>query len=758
MINEILLRRKGRILFEEDIIEDIEYSPDYNIRLIATGLTNINSLGYTLSKEVIEHLLNSTYVDKFFTELIDKLKVLVGADVVYKPMYPNFPTQVMEMDEGELYLNAIVHYWSNGTFYPVTENIEERPALFDISTTKVLAFGTQEDYNEIFSNLMSANVSISEQDKEDLETFFALNSLDTIASVIPEEIPFKENMAVVVKLLLDTSVVIPPLKFIKTATDILRVITSLSGGDVSLASNTKYKSFKRRERRLFLSLLEKMPSKNREEDMKKYKNKWIRIGERLHPSEYIKQYPSTASSFEKLRNNVKIETFEGKVEEYFKNKDYKGAIKLLITRPSVFARMMNRLLCSEDMTTPKMVVNAFREVAKDIPSRVLWQIKVYFEHRCDETELRTFFPKGNTSKCYAIPNELASISKDYCNEILEICTDTLVNIYFSTKPSMGNVYISPKLKEYLIPYSQRSASKSLKTISRGSKISIASDANIIRPFIWWTNENSTRIDIDLSAAIFNENWKYMMHCSFTNLRNNTFKCYHSGDITDGGDMSGDGVAEFIDIDIDSIVKAGGRYVICQIMVYSGYSFNKLTNCRFGWMERADINSGEIFEPKTVQQKMDLTSDSTVAIPVIIDCVERKMIWTDVTKSIDSFRCYNTIENNLTGSSIIAYALTNIQKPTIYDLVYSNAIARGCIVDTIEEADYIFDVDTTSEYIELIEERKKAKKIQDEFIKKLEEEQQNEKDGTGICTEFEPVKIHIPKVVTAFDTDVYSEMI
>ena len=66
-----------------------------------------------------------------------------------------------------------------------------------------------------------------------------------------------------------------------------------------------------------------------------------------------------------------------------------------------------------------------------IPSRVLWQIKVYFEHRCDETELRTFFPKGNTSKCYAIPNELASISED---NIACVCESNLPKL---TVPSIS---------------------------------------------------------------------------------------------------------------------------------------------------------------------------------------------------------------------------------------------------------------------------------------------------------------------------------
>ena len=373
--------------------------------------------------------------------------------------------------------------------------------------------------------------------------------------------------------------------------------------------------------------------------------------------------------------------------------------------------------------------------------------------------MRTFFPKGNVAKCYAIVNNQGPIQNIYCKEIICICEEALINNYRS-KESMGNVYIEPALKNYFIPYSQRSASKSLKTITRGSKLALSNDAKIIRPFIWWTNINEDtdrysqyRVDIDLSSAIYDENWKYLQHISFTNLKSDKFKVYHSGDIVNGGSVNGAGVAEFIDIDIDSIIKNGGRYVMCQVLSYTGTPYCELPNCRFGWMERANINSGEIFEPKTVVQKMDLTTETRVCIPVIIDCLNKEIIWADLSNSLDNFsRSSNTIENNLTGSSIIAYALANMHKPTIYDLVYLNAIATGSLVDNIEQADYIFGVDNTQEYIELCESRKAEKEQQDEEIKKFKEEHKDEEISLDV------LNIRIPKVITAFDTDVYSEMI
>ena len=62
----------------------------------------------------------------------------------------------------------------------------------------------------------------------------------------------------------------------------------------------------------------------------------------------------------------------------------------------------------------------------------------------------------------------------------------------------------------------------------------------------------------------------------------------------------------------------------------------MSHAMFGWMERDDGEFGEIFEPKTVKQKMDLASQSTVCIPVIFDCQTREVIWCDMNLTINGF--------------------------------------------------------------------------------------------------------------------------
>jgi len=686
-MNEILLRRKNKIIVKRGN----ESEP--NNQYIVTICKNIESLGYTFSENLFEQLqtLSKDELQKFYLELVPELKKLIGADVVYKPMYPNFPESVMNADYIDLFINAIIHYWSEGKLYPYEEKKERLP-LFDETRIKVIDLGTEEDLLDIFKNLVSSKTSISQSDKEDLESLFK-NGFGT-AGNLPDEIPLKENTALIGKLYLECNPLAKAAdvqKYFKTATDILRLVTAMSDGDISLSTNTKYRSFKRKERRILLELLQNCGAI--EEDMLRYKNKWIRVGERLHPGEYsTEQYGKVLVAFGKLRNNDKITTFGGRVVKAIESEDFKAALNLLKKRPGELARKLDHLLRISD--DKNVIINTFKDVATDVSTPVLLQVKEHFAHRFDnKSDIRVFFPKGNLARSHCIDNNLPDIDSKYCKAIMKICENALIENY-KTNDFLGNVYLSEEFRNYIVPFSQRSASKALKTIVRGSKLPINENINALRAFIWWTNVTDRRVDIDLSAAIFDENWNYMEHVSYTKLRSEKYNACHSGDITDGGDINGDGVSEFLDVDIKSVVKFGARYVVYQVYNYTEQNYSDLPHVMFGWMGRRNVNSGEIYEPKTVEQRMDLTSQSNVCIPVIFDCMEKEITWCDMNLSLERSRNNyggNNLESNLSGVALTCYSMVNMIKPNLYDLIDLHIKARGLKVESKEDADIIFDV-------------------------------------------------------------------
>lgn len=694
----IILRRKNRVFInDDDMLKSLSTAAgEKNKQIVATMNKNIEVFGYTMSETLFDKLVHMKAKNRevVYDALVSGLKEITGADKVYNPMYPNFPESVMEKDDFELYFNAIVHYWSFGTLLPYEEK-EERVPLFNTAKVKVLNAGSFDDLNDIFNNLCASKTSLSKSDVEDM--IFILNSAKV---ALPDEIPFKENTACVCRLLVDTGVDTDGSlckKYVKTATDVLRLVTAMSDGDVSLAENTKFRNLKRSERRIIMNLL--TGCGNAAEDMSRYAGRWIRVGEKLHPGEFAKneRYTKAVQAFGIIRNDGKIQSFAGKVDAVVASGDVNAVVSLLKKRPGEFARRIDFLLRTFDKDADrKTVIMGFASVAKDISSTVLLQVREHFINKLDGSDdMRVFFPKGNLARSYYIKNDKTeTVTEDAMKMVIAVCESALVNIY-GNREFLGKVYIDEALKNYTVPFSLRSAGKTMTAVSRGSRIAIDDSAKIIRPFIWWTNTKDDIIDVDLSVAVFADDWNCLEHVSYNNLESDRFGICHSGDIINGGPVGGEGVAEFIDLDIEKALSAGARYVVFNVYNFSNENFSKMEHAAFGFMIRNDMKIGEIFEPSTVKQRMDLASATTTCIPVIFDLKERVFVWCDMALTADHVRAGFggiNVESNLPSVVVTCKAMVDVKKPNLYDLFTFNAKARGVITDNPDEADIRFGLD------------------------------------------------------------------
>ncbi|WP_458124679.1 TerD family protein [Paenibacillus sp. Z3-2] len=684
MNNTIYLRRANKLIIESN--EGKQQLPKTHL---ATALKNIEALGYTFSDELMQAMrqLSKEQFEAVYIQLVADLRVMVGAHVKYQPMYAGFPMQVMQVDEAELYLNAIIHYLTHLTVVYPDQSVERTP-LQEKSDLKVIGLGNKQAFQELIREIIEAKGSISETDKKDIDTVLEHGDPSEVDAILPAEIPFKENVGFVVASLLKHEKAgidrIGP--YFRTATDVLRLAVAWSNGDVSLATASPFRKFKRRERRLLLGLLEQCGSIT--EDMLRYKDRWIRLGEILHPSEYKLRYPRCEEAFDILRNDKPYATFNGSVELAFQYRNVWSLIDLLSQRPGEFARRLDHLLrMTEDEA---YVLLAFGEVIPQVSTPVLLQVREHFAHRNEPQDLRIFFPKGNVAKAFAVPNELPEIDEATCQDVVQLCEQALVERFANLSP-LGKTYVDPQLHSYLVPFSQRSASKALHTIVRGSRVPMA-EGDTIRFFNWWKEgdvdgKSTGRVDIDLSAVMYDENWNYVEHISYTNLRSSKYRAVHSGDIV----TAPQGASEFIDLHIPSIVDYGGRYVVASLLSFTSHPYCDLPECFVGWMMRKKQGSGEIFEPSMVVNKIDISADTQIAIPVIMDLVERTVIWTDLalTRHPDY---YNNVEGNQKGMVLMGKALTTLRKPDLYDLFTLHAKARGELVNTLDEADTIYSVE------------------------------------------------------------------
>jgi hypothetical protein len=135
--------------------------------------------------------------------------------------------------------------------------------------------------------------------------------------------------------------------------------------------------------------------------------------------------------------------------------------------------------------------------------------------------------------------------------------------------------------------------------------------------------------------------------------------------------------------------------------------------------------------------MNLGGDACCEIPIIIDLERKEIIWCDValTTKTEFPRC---VEGNVKGLSAIAMGIVQAHKPNMYDVAWFNAVARGTVVTDRNDADVIFDTDTTKPVITI-----------QKYI-----EVQNEK-GEVIETRIETEeKVKDCTIITPFDVDVW----
>jgi hypothetical protein len=670
----------------------------FGLESTATFVANLAALGYAATSEVLTmlQLMPKEKTEEVCLDVLNSLKEMVGErDYASRVFYPNFPQQVMEASEAELYFNAVLHYLSawvsdlkhDPDFIWLPQYTKkQRPQAADKIKLKPLTLGSEADLQQVAERLATSNTSISDTDKSDLRWLIKHRYLKTSV-----HFPNKENLAFVGALLTHVPEVMGQFR---TATDILRLAVAFKDGDVSLATKEPFKKLPRSKRRLILSLLDKVNPSMAAEDVRRWPGRWKDLASILHPGEFSKQYPNAFQVLHGLRNRERVALFGGKVRKAIDAKDVKTALGLLESRPGELARRLDVLLrVTVDAADKNEVLKSFALVALKVSTPVLLQVMNHFDNRNSrKTSLRVFFPKGNVSKLAADEKLLPRIKSAYTNQVVSICEKALRD-RFAKLPPLGNTYVDPKLQDYLVPFSQRSASKSLRTLVRGSQVDLAKDKNIARFFIWWKQPKGTRVDIDLSAIFYNEEWRQIDSVTYYALRGHQLQgaAVHSGDIT----SAPDGACEFIDADLTALRNQGIRYIVMVMQGFNLVPFCDLPECFAGWMSRTDSMSGEIFDARTVEDKADIATNATAVTPLVIDVSTRKVIWMDMAFTHHSRRS-NNARNNAETIVLQTRAFTELKRPNLYTLLRLHAEARGSLT-TLAKAETVFSVKTGTQY-------------------------------------------------------------
>ena len=648
---------------------------------VASAVRAVAAFRCVLSEPLIEQIgmLSATELKHWLHDIVVVLRRETGAHVHHQPFYPDFPEQVLTASEAELYLNAVMHYLSLWRL-PPTEH--PRPAMLEGNfISRVIEPGSISEFESLLEPLVSSRTSLSEEETADL-VWFVREYKSDVFRLLPEAVPFREiraqlGGALILHVASDARVDAFLERNVETATDVLRLAVALTGGDVSLATaTTRFKAMKRSMRRLLLSLLDHIL--NAAEDVMRHAERWKRLAEVLHPGDYADKYPRALTAITAARRNEVPDSFGSRVETLFAQRDIAELVPVLQSRPGEFARRLDATL--RRATEPESVLDAFEAVAAQVSSPVLLQLLTQVRAP-RPLPLRAFTPKGSFAKIYGIKDRREPLTPGVLARAAQICEDALVK-RFASLPPLGRCFIDPALREYRVPLAQRASSKSLRTLVRGSRLPMP-DTRFIRLFLWWKNGRE-RTDIDLSAAFFDANFVFTQTVAYYNLKG--FGGYHSGDIIDAPD----GASEFIDLDIDVLVEKGIRYVVTSINSFTEQPYCDLPECFAGWMARADAASGEIFEPRSVFDRIDIASDTGICLPFVMDLQERSMIWADL--GLTSSPRWNNVENNLSGISLMLRALVHTPRPDLETLFDLHVRARGERVASLQHAQAVFAPD------------------------------------------------------------------
>ncbi len=297
-------------------------------------------------------------------------------------------------------------------------------------------------------------------------------------------------------------------------------------------------------------------------------------------------------------------------------------------------------------------------------------LQVHFE-TAEEVEKRLSF----------LSAERRAVIKEYVNETLKK----------KLKGRLGRVYIDYDMKLIALPLQENTAQGGLGVLPKGSRLPIPPGKKI-RTFTYWEKVN----DIDLSCFGMKKDGSHI-EFSWRNFLNS-----NSGSITFSGDETSGykGGSEYFDIVLKSFREdyPDVDYIVFCNNVYSAKPFSECV-CKAGYMMRDINDSGQVFEPKTVNSSFTINCESTFAYLFALDLNKREFVWLNVTRagefiiagetSMNFLRPYFEAVNVLNMHSFFSMlALEIVSNPSEADVIVSDKdIPKDCKAEIIRSWDF-----------------------------------------------------------------------
>lgn len=630
-----------KVVFEELRTLVIDYYcplTDDNIIKAITFNENLKEYGYTLKPEGIIKIAKSDMLD----ELMDIVKGFFP-DIKIDPMYPNFPTQVMEMDAATFRFHQTCHYFSTygielltgeevtQGWLPTVENTEKIKEDKGLLPLKVVDVKNLMEISRFVAlHLISKKERFTIPEIKIAE--YAVINLSRFVDTM--HFGFKENMLQVLHVFFNDCYSIGCLD---DFVDIARMICDHAGDVLDFVQyemeQMNYKTqnnyylrshghFKQSQKRVLVRLLESYGRYNLMDNLVMKRNRNLTILRYLSYNKFAKD-ADCMDVVHRFRDK-RIRNWYSHVDkelELYKKKELsaKEVIDFIGKRPGELLRMLVRLY-KIDFQLLIEASNSLQDNIDKVSMQTLISIARYFNQ-----DIQTLLEESD------------SATRLYEITAIRTAIDILINAkmkLMDTPLKDKKVYLEEGIYDF--DHSSIEINDKLEEggyIRSGLAFKIPDDVKVLRFFVYWNDKN--RVDVDLHSEGTDIDGNYI-HIGWNGH-------FNSHGIVTSGDITHSNAAEYIDIDLDKANKV--NRITNEIVIYYGKpNFKTIDTVFTGMMAVSEAglkNDVKLYSTKNVFFRHDLESKNGFLKYAFIDVQDRylKLLGSKINDTEFSLRKY-----------------------------------------------------------------------------------------------------------------------
>ena len=577
------------------------------------------------------------------------------------------------------------------------------------SKLRELRLFTEADMRRTLVSLLESPVPLDATQMDSLESLLNIYG-------VPEDVTvgMKETLVAVVKMLIGEDRAEDAAPFFKSPVDIMRYLWFCKTGNYQiieprilirnarLANTHMWRSasrgdqaaqamkislklkFTRPECRMVAVWMNslKMPAAACCELMNPKREMWVRFIRALRLGEYArhKDYKHLAEILDIFYNKEYV-TWQSRLDVADKANDADKVLAILKERPGSFARALfsTMMKYGTDKT-----LDAFSEVSDRLPARLFVSLENAAEMYFDTSvKQRIVKPITGQNKVIEKNKHIFEKTADEIQVMLygisRLYGRSMRNRFAAIETESKTMFIDSTLMSIPLAVGDRSSTiQDASCALMGTRFKMEGDN--LRLFLQWGKGlEAQHLDMDLSCRVIYDGSHD--ECAYYNLT--CTGCKHSGDIREIPDQVG--TAEYIEIDVPELEKAGAKYVMFTCNAYSNGTLSP--NLVVGWMDSKNPmeiseSTGVAYDPSCVQHMVRIKENdlSKGLVFGVLDVASREVIWLEMPFTAQ------TIQGK--SSADVELFLERLSKKmTIGELLKIKADAQSIeIIDNVDEAD------------------------------------------------------------------------